>query len=45
LQAGNHFVQLTSGLVEIKPKRIIEEEARNSLKLENVSVREKQETP
>jgi hypothetical protein len=44
-QAGNNFVQPTSVLVDISPKRIIAGEARNTLKPENASVQEKQETP
>jgi hypothetical protein len=34
-----------SGLIDINPKRIITVEARNSLKLGNASLQEKQETP
>jgi hypothetical protein len=40
----NNFVQPMSGLIDTNPKRIIAGEARNSLKLGNASVREKQET-
>jgi hypothetical protein len=41
----NNFEKSTSGLIGINPKLIIVGEARNSLKLGNASVREKQETP
>jgi hypothetical protein len=41
----NKLVQPASGLIDINPKRIIAGEARNSLKLQNIFVQEKQETP
>jgi hypothetical protein len=39
------YFQYTSGLIDKNPKHIIQGEARNSLKLGNASVQEKQEIP